>query len=316
MVKKRLKTVGKNTNLTPLENEVLTLLTVEFLTVKKIAKRRKTSLNAIYKIRKKLITKGLINKSNIRNIALSKEVENKGGVFTKNPIRLHGEQYHLNVILKDGFYTDLVKSGSSRFTIGNDTVVCYPNTIEVYSNTSFLGSSPAECDVLALNYWFKLFVKLESRLKVLLVKNGSLNISRVKGEYAETNNELAKSVIKEKEKIRVVGVDGKTWLLIDNSFNLSECETVHPINASPDMANTVQPYFNDLRNNEHLLPSEVKAVLMQTQSQLYEVASGLTGLTDSVNGLVSLLSRSKTPNSPVEDDKDFNISKEGLFYVG
>ena len=146
--------------------------------------------------------------------------------------------------------------------------------MEVYSNTSFLGSSPAVCDHKALQYWYGFFNGLQERFKVILLKNGSLNVRRVRAEYAETNNELTKKLVEGSEYVRVFGDDGKQWLLFDNSHNLSEAETVHPVFARRDMGDVVQPFFNDLRDNPVLL-SDIMGLLDKVVEQNYETASGL-----------------------------------------
>lgn len=319
--KKGLKLQGQQPQLTPLEKEILYYLTQEFLTVEQIATRRGTSKNAIYKVRKKLLSYGLINKANIATSTVVNEVEKKGGHSKqplKNQIRLHAEQYHLNLIWCDGKYRELTKGGVHRFSLDDNTIMCYRNSIEVYSNSSFFGLTPAEADSKAMNYWTRLFSKLETKLKVVLVKQGSLNITRVRAEFAETNNELAKSALKEHQKIRITGDDNKTWLIVDNSFNLSECETVHPTGSKHDMQSVVQPFFNDLRNNTSLLPSQLSKAVLDTQRQLNEFANGLNSLTTNVNGLVSLMrSTSKMGQANLRDEEPSSgVESEGVFYVG
>ena len=92
-------------------------------------------------------------------------------------------------------------------------------------------------------------------------------------------NELAKDCNLNKDYIRVyTREDGKLWFMIDNSFNLNEAETVHPETAKADMENIIQPYFNDLRENKHLLPSQINKAVLDTQKQVYEIANGLNAL--------------------------------------
>jgi DNA-binding CsgD family transcriptional regulator len=73
-----------NLQLTKTEQEILHLITDEFLTLKQIAYRRQTSLQAVYKIIKKLKEKGVLNKG-------LKKVENSRPTFNQNDIRLHGQ---------------------------------------------------------------------------------------------------------------------------------------------------------------------------------------------------------------------------------
>lgn len=312
--KKSLKLQGQQPQLTPLEKEILYYLTQEFLTVEQIATRRGTSLNAIYKVRKKLLNYGLINKANIATSTVVNVVEKKRGHSKqplKNMIRLHAEHYHINLVWCDGNYRSLVGKRVHRFSLDDNTVMCYRNCIEVYSNSSFFGLTPDEADSKAMNYWSRFFSKLESKLKVVIVKNGSMNITRVRSEWAETDNELAKSSLRENQKIRVVGEDGKVWLIVDNSFNFKEIENVHPRTGKHDMQNIVQPFFNDLRNNEALLPSQLSKAVLDTQKQLNEFANGLNSLTANVNGIVSLMKAKVKPQEFKEDLQEVDLNYFG-----
>jgi len=305
--KKGLKLGGFRTALTPLEKEVLSLLTEEFLTVKEISIRRSCSVHAVYKVRSRLIKHGLINSANMPLLKSDAGVKFKGGALPKplkGKIRLHAEQFHIGIIFcDDRFRSQVLSKSGLRFSLDDNTVMCYRNSIEVYSNTSFFGSSPCEADSLAVNYWNRFFMKLESRLKVVLIKQGHLNISRVRAEFADVDNELAKSVLKENQKVRIVGDDSKTWLVIDNSFNLKECETTHPVTSKHDMQFVVQPIFNDWRNNPSLLPSHMSQAIFDTQKQLGEVATGLNILLKSLN----------KSSAPAPDSSPLNSSEVNYF---
>jgi len=69
----------KTNSLSQIERDILFYLTKEFLTVKRIAIRLKTSDKYIYKIRAKLMKKGILNKQ-------YRKVENSGVTFTTKPI--------------------------------------------------------------------------------------------------------------------------------------------------------------------------------------------------------------------------------------
>jgi hypothetical protein len=97
-------------------------------------------------------------------------------------------------------------------------------------------------------------------LSIVILKPGFSNINLVNCHIAQVGNELAKEVNKEQIKVYTLD-DGKLWLVIDNSFNLHELETLHPKTALPDMRDIVAPYFNDMRQNPHYLPSSTKAYI-------------------------------------------------------
>jgi len=284
-------TVQKQQNLTEVEKEILILLTIDFLTPKEIALRRNTSVKAVYKVQTKLKKYGVLSRQNVSNFPKEIEVEKKGGVSpakvkSEHPIRLHAEQYHITIIKSTTIYNNLTKKGTYRLSIEGNTVMCYKNTIEIYSNSSFFGVTPNVSDSKAMNYWSRFLMKLENRLNILILKDGYCNISRVRAEYAETGNEFAKQTLKENQKINIVDENGKSWLIVDDSFKFKECETVHPKNSKEDMQLVVQPFFNDLREKVSLLPSQLTASIESNNKQIYEIATGLNNLIKLVNTFV------------------------------
>jgi DNA-binding CsgD family transcriptional regulator len=285
---------GSPPKLTSAESEVLYLLTKEFLTVQQVAIRRKTTTRAVYNIRKRLIEKGVLNIVNQAISPVEIKVHKTGGVSNEyeHPIRLHGEQYHIKIIQCDDRYRKLVSQGSKKIEIEGNTIMCYRNTVEIYSNSSFFGKSPNECDSKALSYWSRFIVRLEQEIKCILMKRSHMNISRVKAEYAETNNEIAKTAIKEHDKVRVVGEDGKVWLIVDNSFNFNECETVHPKNSKQDMQDTVQPFFNDLRENEYIPLSELSQIMTKMSKNLNELTHAVKANAMTINTLLKMMGSS------------------------
>lgn len=293
---------GIGANLTPTELEVLTLLTKEFLTVQKAAIRRNCTPRAIRKIRQKLKNKGYLSLDN----KVPQQVPQTGGPSRPSePIRLHAEHFSINVLWCDERYRKKVKSGVSQFMLEGHTVICYRNKLEVYSNRDFWGSTPDAAKVKSLSYWAKFFVRLESSVNCILVKNGSQNISLVRAEYAEVGNELARKALVEREKVRVVGEDGKTWLLIDNSFKFEELEAVHRSRSKDDMQNVVQPFFNDLRSggDNVLLPQRSSEVLLALQESVLHTQKQLQSLIESQRTIL-MLQGLKPPKEPELDSDD------------
>lgn len=298
VAKKVANKVVELSQLTEIEQDVLHLITNEFLTIKQVAIRRQTSTQAIYKIKKNLVKKGVLNNKNQR-------VAKEGGCFKplNHQIRLHNEQYSIKIIWKDGKYNDKI---NKKIILDNNTIMCYRDNIQVYSNNSFFGDSVDEAEFKSLNYWSKFFNKLEYNLKCILVKERSQNIERVRCEFAEVGNELATQCIKEHEKIKVSGVDGKIWLLIDNSFNYNELETTHAKTSNNDMKNVIRPFFNDLRNNEVTTMSDLRSLFKEAVMSIESNAI-------SIQAILKLISPNETLNN-TSDDKNIKIEKP--IYVG
>src|SRR3990167_2479730 len=75
------------------------------------------------------------------------------------------------------------------------------------------------------------------------------------------HNGLAVKMEGEGEKIRIRSNElGKVWFEIDNSWNLHEAETKGKT-AQRDMQGVIEPYFNDMRDKDNFLPSDVKKMI-------------------------------------------------------
>lgn len=286
--------LGQLSKLTKVQQEVLRLTTQEYMTPVKIANLRGTSLTAVYKTLKLLEEKGVLN----HDFKKVEKGDHRGGSTT---IRLHAQHFVINIIKKGNNYQNILNK-SNIIQIDTNTIKLHNNNIEVYSNVSFTGKDVNEATQNSFHYWNRFFKRLEHDLDLTLVKTRHQNIRLVQNHYAETNNDLAKEVNKTNEKIRVyTSEDDKMWFEIDNSFNLHEAETTHPITAKADMGNIIQPFFNDLRNNQTKLPSIQTKELDELKGIVFEIGSGL-------NNVVKLL----TP----KEHKEQETIKIVPFYVG
>lgn len=271
-LKKGLKSGKDYPKLSNTEEDVLFLLTKETLNVSQVALRRNRSPQSVYKIRKQLIKKGLYSPYDI-------EVEKVGGCL--NQFRLHNEQYHINIIWQDHKYKKrLNHQENKRLDIDGNSVMLYKNSIDIYSNNSFFGNTVDESESKSLRYWYRIFRRVENELKIIIMKDRHDNVTRVRADYAETNNELATHFIKEDQRIRVTGEDGICWLVIDNSFGLKELETTHPRRSKADMKDVVNPFFEDLRNNnpDILLPSQLVQIIKEIALHTRENAASINSL--------------------------------------
>ena len=255
-------------NLTDAERGVLDLLKNEPLTIKQLSRRRKTSRQATSKLVNSMMKKGFVRHIGTLVVAYTyggwgmpeNEAINYKGKSEIHPIRLHGEAYRIGVLRSSPDW-DKVRVSTSIIFQGN-RVVAYRDCLMVFSLQSFEGATPDECDASATRYWLGYFHSLERRYGITILRERSESIRRVRAHYAETKNELAQDLRRNGEtKVRVFGSrDGKEWLLFDDSLKLDEAETTH--NATPkdgrtakeDMAEVVQPFFNDLRDHKTEIP--------------------------------------------------------------
>jgi len=253
--------------LTAVQSEILYLISKEFLTSKQVACRRKTSVQAVNKVVRKLKKLGLLG---VAKIGVSK---NRCTLKPFEKIRLHGEELNVRILYKDERYLRVV---GRTVSLDGNTVRCFKNSLEIYSGQSFFGSDPRSALSRSMSYWPRFFSRLEHEFNIIVFKPRSQNIKFVKAHFAEVGNAFARDCEVRGDKIVVRSTDdGKLWFLIDNSFNLHEAETVHPESSFDDMDGVIQPFFNDLRDNRPPTLSEIMVLLDKLAVQNLETASGL-----------------------------------------
>ena len=259
--------------LTNAEQEVLSCLSDDFLTIKKIAIRRRCGVRAVQKIVKKLRDKGILN-SAFQKVRKNRTTCEPCEPTHNHQIRLHGQEFNIKILYKDQRYKTILEKANT-INIDGNTIRLYRNSIEIYSGQSFYADTAQKATVRSFSYWNRLFARLENDLKLILIKPRSQNIKLVNQHYAEINNELAEECEKKADKIRVYTTDdGKLWFLIDNSFNLHEAETQGKT-SKQDMDDTVQPFFNDLRDNNSPVLSEVWKLIAELAKHERELGAGL-----------------------------------------
>lgn len=267
--------------LTKTEKKILLLTTEGFLTPKRIAIRRQTSVRAVQLILKKLQEKGAITlaKKSLRFSRPTLDNYDK-----KHHIRLHGQEYVLKIVWKGKKYLKLLES-CNQIQLDENTIRLFEDSIIIHITHSFYSATAYKATAKSIKYLDTLLAKLEHQLGVILTKNKYQNIKIVAHHYSEIKNELAKKCNVDKEKIRIYAEeDGKVWFEIDNSLNLNEAETKHPNTAEADMQEAVQPFFNDLRKNKPPPLSEIYKITAETANYLKETAAGLAVITRIIKG--------------------------------
>jgi DNA-binding Lrp family transcriptional regulator len=284
--------------LTQKEKEVLKFLTEDFETPKRIAIRRQTSVQAVYKIINKLKKEGYIKKSFVR-FKKSDVLLNPPHIL--NLIRLHGQEFNIKIISKDDRYKEILNK-CNHIEQDGSTIRLYNDSIEVYMPLMFYGEDAQQTDSKAIPVLQKLIYRLEDRLKVVLIKNGYENIKRVNAHYSEINNEVARDLRIKSDKLRIyTKEDGKLWFLMDYSLNVDEAEAVHPKTSKQDIT-TVKEFFNDLRDNEPCTITQLKQIIGSLAKEQLETKQSVTAIAQSLNIVISLLKPIEQPKAIKEDD--------------
>ena len=276
-----------NSKLSKTQKEVLSLIIKEHETPGRIAIRRQTSVQAVYKTINKLKKKGIISGSTLKGFRGFKKSNPllSNSKYTKHKIRLHGQEFNIKILNKSNKYQELLKK-SNRIEVDKNTIRLYGDSIEVYSDKSFIGDSENRVVKLSEQYFHNLFIKLENRLSIIILKPESMNIKQVNGHFAEMGNELAKQANKRKSQIKVfTKEDGKLWFTTDNSFKLDEAEFQHPKTGKQD-SERIRETFNDIRDNQNHLPSETRNEIIATVNMIHELATAQLNQTKIIGTLI------------------------------
>lgn len=278
-----------STKITDTEHEILDLIINEYLTPHQIAIKRGTTTQAVYKVMARLRKRGLLKRGYKRGVAKIGSTTHLQPPKTlkkfKKYIRLHGQEFNIQLISKTGFY-DQVRSKGNMLTLDDHTVRLYKDSIEIYSGRDFSAEDEIRATALSMQYWTRFFVKMEHWLKVLILKPRKHNINLVNAHYSEVDNELAREYEKQGRKFSVYTQDdGRLWFKIDNSFNLHEAETLHPDTSKTDMAK-VRAVFNDIRDHDHIPLSELSKYMADTTKQINEISHGLKSVVSVLQALL------------------------------
>ena len=117
----------------------------------------------------------------------------------------------------------------------------------------------------ALEDLFDLIREIEYRLKVKLKFTNGYKIRVSRQHYSLVKNALAKQYNKEGKKLYIRDETG-IWLIIDNSFQLDELETVHPKTSMEDNP-IIRTFFNDLKQNPATISQINNALMKSIQMQ-------------------------------------------------
>lgn len=149
------------------------------------------------------------------------------------------KNFFLNQLTKKKINYSILKNGVVSFNFKNKKVWLCPNfTVHFFfrRGESIFTRTAKESYILAYDRILSVIKSLESNLKAdFSFSNGLYRLKVLKQHYALVNNEVAKDYrTKGINFIEFRNKKGELWGLIDNSYNLSELETVHPKTAIKD----------------------------------------------------------------------------------
>ncbi|KKQ76469.1 MAG: hypothetical protein US97_C0007G0011 [Microgenomates group bacterium GW2011_GWF1_38_5] len=262
--------------LTPLERELGHLLFKERLSVREVSRRRGVSLQAVYKIRQKLI----------KGNGYLKVEKNEIGIQPLYSWDLHGCAWRCSIHYgkEKERYKRVIGEGVARVSVLGATVELCRDVVEVHANQGFSGDVPEVAVAASWNYLWRVIDKLENDYGVVLRKD-RCPIRRFRGHFAHVDDALAK--VPGGSEIRVFADDGKLRFVVDWSKVLvPEAEFPHSALAQGD-TREYSRFLVDIMDREHFDLSEVSqqsakitAQLLALSSEVRELGFGLRGVVD------------------------------------
>lgn len=234
--------------------------------------KEKKSLTSYYL--KKLIDKGLIERASYAVWKVIKEVQtssnnlilSKATTMETSPKNCRSHAYRFNVKLPYIYNWDkraqfMDKHNIKYKQVSNGQIIKVRKHNVIVSKESinivfkkgkyFIGNEPEINNGQAIIELNKTLTALE-RLLMANIKFGSSY--QLQCHHANINNTLAK-YYRERgiNKWSIQDSKGEEWLLVDNSFNLLELETINKTTSTKDYKIVVEPLMNTLRDNPNIL---------------------------------------------------------------
>jgi hypothetical protein len=284
----------------------------EYLTISKIAELTKRSPKTIYKAFSNYREKGWINKDRsltskgVKKVELAfvrvEKGESKSRItqLKSNTIRLHNLAFTINLpkpFSKINKFLELknisyktINMGTwniKQIVIDNRKVWINPKKLILYMG-SYYSDIPLNAFIQALNELKSLVFKIQRMFNIKLIKGNSIDFEVSRQHYSLIKNQLAKEYNKKKKKLYVYDTNNRLRLLIDNSLNLHEFEAVDNKLSKEDMEK-VQPYFLDVLEKEHYLPSNSKEMLDILVKENLKLAQNFTAYNQNIKKHLKVL---------------------------
>lgn len=260
----------------------------EGFTVTEIAKYRNVSRNAIYKILKTLLNKGLIQNTEQGNYRLT--LSGIEGLHSFVQLRYCLRQHNLHFkikILESPKNWEKRRHAITQLPYFNKKIKLRNNEQELFNfgkvqlrttSKSVIVKIPTiysktteEAVIQSFDCLYEIIPKIENLFKVRLIKDYKANITIISQEYASLNDTLAKIYQKEGNQLIVTDDEGKIWMITDFSFSNDETEFIDS-NKAIDDTDAVLPMLNDLRKNPTTF-SEVRENLNIISNQILQVTN-------------------------------------------
>ena len=280
--------------LTPIQAEILYMLSKEGLNQEQIATRRGTSKQAISEIVKRLKQKGITKNApcpyppqvSIKSrSAEGTDIQNPAPNLDTKKWRFHALHF---VITPYYFYPRYEKIRTEKGNWGISwrewTIKLNPGMVEVQlkPQEDFSDTDKWRAIEKAQHSLNRSLLELSERFGFEVWKEGKANIRLVNQHFAQSPSELGKA---SKGFIQVRGYDNRVWFQVDKSKGW-EHEYIHADRALMD-SEKIEPYLNDMLYSQPPTMSQLSKLLegavniqSETNRMLHETASGLKIIVD------------------------------------
>lgn len=252
---------------------------------------------AVSKLKKrglKMVSPGVWQFTNTHHVGkphtplIHKKVRAHGITATLKIKNLKGWNDRVPKLQKSGISYKSIPQGQ-KIIVDNVKTWLTDKSIVFYLPYSWFDETARKAAQKAMSYLLNLIGGLEKRLKVSSFKiNGFYHIKFTRQHYALVKNELARQYNNDKKKLIVYDEKG-LWLLIDNSMNLHELETLHPKTAQYDNER-VQESFNAIKEGftNRFLAESINAVTQNQEMFAKNIESHIGAIKDLSEGVIAL----------------------------
>ncbi len=135
-----------------------------------------------------------------------------------------------------------LRNNGLKITYKGKKVHLWRKSIIIYDRESYIAKKAKNTKSTAVYHFLAIIKALEAKLGVSFTIHKKYQFKVTREHYALIKNCLARQYDKEGNKLQVYNHEG-LWMLIDNSYNLHETETVKTGDAIADNEG-IQKYFN------------------------------------------------------------------------
>lgn len=252
------------------QKRILTLIKGHRLSQKEVAQGLGISKQRVSYVIKKLIEKGHLESYNRGGLT-------KGGVL-KELWRYHALQFEIiPYYFTKKYYAIRKEIGNHSIPFGNWKISLYSKKVIMWleKGEDFLHEDKHQALMEAAEDFNKTLALISKKYGFRVWKDKKANIRILKHHLALTDSPLSKAV--KEDFVKIKGEDGKVWLILDQSKGLREHEYVHKDRLLDD-SDILEPYLNDLRNNQPLTNSQIQSRLVDVVTALEKTQKAIETL--------------------------------------